>query len=552
MDGGQTRFSRLSRRGFLGGVAASAAAAILAACGGSKATDTPAAKPTTAAAAPTTAAAAPTTAPAAATAAPAVATAPAASAAAAATKPAASAAAAGTTAPAGSAAAGGTKTAASTGPVGAFPPISPDKYKGVKLLTITRQEYFPDTQKAMDAELQNYAKQGGFEVTNDHVNTDDGAAVAKLDAAVKSGNSVDMQYVDRFVSQFTQLGDIIDVSDVVAEMQTMYGPTEDYIKNALFINGKWMGIPFFSNAGGWFVRKDWLSEKGIKIEDIKTYENARDIALQISDPSKNRFGWGLTVNQGGDANGLIEGCIQAYGGALNDDTGKKVTLNSPETVAAVTFLADIYTNAKYKNMLPPGVGGWNDTGNNEAWAAGTIGLTTNAFSLYAKSFADKSPIYPQTGVFPALLGPGTDRLITPGGGWGAWIIFKTAKNPDLAKEVAKRMAGGSSLLAIVKPSVGLVMPAYKKQWDSDPFYTSGEASYPSLRKVIETELPIATKTGFHFPQTPSPGHDQARDSAFIYTNMMADIITKGTKVPDAVKAAHDATVKIFEQLGIKQ
>ena len=52
----------LSRRGFLGGVTASAAAAILAACGSSKATDTPAAKPTTA---PTTAAApagAPTTA----------------------------------------------------------------------------------------------------------------------------------------------------------------------------------------------------------------------------------------------------------------------------------------------------------------------------------------------------------------------------------------------------------------------------------------------------------------------------------------------------------
>ncbi len=51
----------LSRRGFLGGVTASAATAILAACGGSNATNTPAAAPTTA---PTTAAAgsAPTTA----------------------------------------------------------------------------------------------------------------------------------------------------------------------------------------------------------------------------------------------------------------------------------------------------------------------------------------------------------------------------------------------------------------------------------------------------------------------------------------------------------
>ncbi len=520
--------SRFPRRDFLVGIAASATAAILAACGGSTATDTP--KPAgTTGAAPTTVGAASTTA------------------AAAATRPAGSVAAASTATPAGSATA-----VAPSGPIGTFPLISADKYKGLKLATITRQEFFPDTQKAMDTELQVYAKQGGFEVVNDHVSTNDGAAVAKQDAAVKSGTSPDMQYVDRFVSQFAQLGDIIDVSDVVEEMQKVYGPVEDSIKNALVINSKWMGIPFFSNAGGWFARKDWLDEKGIKLEEMKTYENCRDVALTISDPSQNRFGWGMTVNKGNDGNGLIEDCIQAYGGAMNDDTGRKVTLNSPETVAAITFLADIYTNPKYKNMLPPGVGGWTDPSNNEAWSAGVIGITKNSFSLYAKTFADKSPIYAKTALFAALLGPGTDKLIAPGGGWGAWMIFKTAKNPELAKEVAKRMSGGTSLLAIVKPSVGLVMPAYKKQWDSDPFYTQGEPSYPALRKVIEAELPIVTKTGYHFPQTPSPGHDQARDSAFVYTDMMADIINKGTKPADAVKTAHDQTVKIFEQLGIKQ
>lgn len=196
--------SRFPRRDFLVGIAASAAAAILAACGGNTATDTP--KPAgTTGAAPTTVGAAPTTA----------------AAAAAATRPAGSVAAASTATPAGSATA-----VASSGPIGTFPLISADKYKGLKLATITRQEFFPDTQKAMDTELQVYAKQSGFEVVNDHVSTNDGAAVAKQDAAVKSGTSPDMQYVDRFVSQFAQLGDIIDVSDVVEEMQKVYGPVE--------------------------------------------------------------------------------------------------------------------------------------------------------------------------------------------------------------------------------------------------------------------------------------------------------------------------------------
>lgn len=544
MDDGKTRSSRLTRRGFLGGIAASAAAAILAACGGST-TDTPKAAGTTGAA-PTTAA--PTTAPAAATA-------PVGSAAA--TRPAGSAAAAGTTAPSGSAAAGSTPaaggtTTASSGPIGTIAPPAADKFKGQKLTMISRQEYFKETEKAVDAELQAFAKQLGVEITNDHVNTDDGSFVGKQDAAVKAGSVQDMQYLDRGVSQYAQLGDIIDVTDVVEELQKAYGPVEDAIKNALFINGKWMAIPYFSNAGGWFARKDWIEEKGMKVEDIKTYENARDIALAISDPAKNRFGWGMTVNKSGDANGLIEDCINAYGGAINSDDGKKVTFNSPETVAAVTFLADIYTNAKYKNMLPPGVNGWNDTGNNEAWLAGTIGITKNAYSLYAKSFADKNPVYGKTAIFPALLGPGTDRLITPGGGWGAFVIFKGGKNPELAKAVAKYMAGGTALLNVVKPSLGLLLPAYKKQWDSDPFYTQGDPSFPALRKVIEADLPIKSKTGYAFPQAPSPGKDQAVSSQYVLTDMMGDIIQKGTKPADAVKAAHDRIVAAFEQLGIKQ
>ncbi len=70
--------------------------------------------------------------------------------------------------------------------------------------------------------------------------------------------------------------------------------------------------------------------------------------------------------------------VNAYGGAVASNDGKKVVFNSPETLQAVTFLADIYTNPKYKPMLPPGVNGWSDTSNNEAWLAGTIGFTQNA------------------------------------------------------------------------------------------------------------------------------------------------------------------------------
>lgn len=549
MDDGHARFSRLSRRGFLGGIAASAAAAILAACGGSNATDTPKAAVSTTAS--TSGAAA---------------TAPAGSAAAAATKPAASAVtgAAGTSAPAvsttassssvaasGTTAPSGSAVASSSGVAGTVPPPPPDKFKGQTLNMISRNEYFKASEQALDSDLADWAKLTGIKVNNDRVNVDTGDFATKVDAAVKAGNPPDLVYVDRFLSQFVQLGDLTEVADVVAQAQQVYGPLEDAANINLKIDNKWWCVPYFANGNGWFARKDWLAEKGIKPTDIKTFEQVRDAALAISDPAKNRFGWGLTTNTGGDGTGTVTSVVYAYGGAVVSNDGKKVVFNSPETVTAVSFLADIYTNPKYKNMLPPGVNGWTDTSNNEAWLAGTLGITQNAYTLYAQSFATKNPVYDQTAVLPGFLGPATEQVIaTPGSGFLA--IPKGAKNPDLAKATALYLVGGPAFLTFAKPSLGLIMPTYKNLWNADPFYNTGDPSFPALRQIIEGKLPITTKTNYAFPQSPSPIYEQGVNGQHILNDMMGSIIQKGVKPADAVKSAHDQLVQVASQLGLPQ
>ena len=42
-------------------------------------------------------------------------------------------------------------------------------------------------------------------------------------------------------------------------------------------------------------------------------------------------------------------------------------------------------------MLPPGVNAWNDISNNEAFLAGTLGITQNAGTMLAKAYFDKVP-----------------------------------------------------------------------------------------------------------------------------------------------------------------
>jgi multiple sugar transport system substrate-binding protein len=424
-------------------------------------------------------------------------------------------------------------------------------FKGSNLGMLSQKLYSERANAALDRSAQAFAKATGTTIENSLLSSDTGDLVAKTDAAVKAGNPRDLAFFNdtRFVAQFKNLGDLEDVTDVVQALTAQYGEPASETKNFCSFDGRWYAIPYQFVGSGAFIRKDWLQEKGIPLKDSYDIAELRDICLEISDPAKRRFGWGVTVNRSGDGNGFIENVINSYGGSITANDGRKVTFNSPETVDAVAFLGDIYTNSKYKPMLPPGIESWTDSSNNENWLAGILGHTRNQYSVYADSKADGNPVYEATHAFVGSTGPATDRPIAYGQSQ-AFVIFKGAKNPGLAKVLAKYLVSGSALLNVSKDATGQAMPAWAKIWDEDPFYTTGDQSFPILRKLAQQPLPISTKTGNTFPQAPSPGQ-QATLQAYVLTDMMQQVV-QGAPAKDAVAAAHQKIVAIFEQQGLKQ
>ena len=103
----------------------------------------------------------------------------------------------------------------------------------------------------------------------------------------------------------------------------------------------------------------------------------------------------MTVNRSGDGNSMVQNVIFRHGGHLQDETGQKVTFNSPETIAGLEWLKETYTAEEYAPMLPPGVLSWIDTSNNEAFLAGQIAITQNAGTMYAKAELDQVPFAEQ-------------------------------------------------------------------------------------------------------------------------------------------------------------
>ncbi len=163
------------------------------------------------------------------------------------------------------------------------------------------------------------------------------------------------------------------------------------------IEDKWWAAPQSSNIGGWFTRKDWADEAGVDLTKFSTLQERLDAAVKMSDPTKERFGWGMTVNKSGDGHGLIQVAFQAFGGRAVDETGQKITFNSPETIDGIQVAGRRSTlTPKYKDILPPGVESWTDPSNNEAYLAGKTGITPTRPSVYAAAKKDQPELYANT------------------------------------------------------------------------------------------------------------------------------------------------------------
>jgi multiple sugar transport system substrate-binding protein len=366
-----------------------------------------------------------------------------------------------------------------------------------------------------------------------------------MQAAVAAGNPPDASYHVLSIPQMYALDIVEDVTDIVDEALSLYGGVVPKIAefNA-FIDGKWWAVPFMSVTGAWFARRDVFEAHGIDVNTLDTWDKRRDAALEVSDPDNNMWGWGLSINRSGDAHGLILSVIQGFGGSFTDETGLVVTFNSPETVAAVEWLAEIYTSDKYAPMLPPGVEAWTDVGNNEAYLAGTIALTINQPSVYGAAKRDQPELFANTAVLHTPLT--LDGRLLEAGGSGWFTIFKGAPNRQQAKDLILHMLNPAQLTPMVQAGGGLFLPAYESLWTDDVLGT--DPNFAVFRDIL---LNDEIFYGRSHPAQPSAIID-AIDAAGITSQMMANAVSGGMTPTEAVQDAHDKIVQIFEENGVPQ
>jgi multiple sugar transport system substrate-binding protein len=413
---------------------------------------------------------------------------------------------------------------------------------------IHRTEYFEAAQTAFRDTVQKFADANNVELDISTTNPESfGDFLGKMTAAVKANNPPDFAYTSNVsIAQMHLLDLVEDVSDVVAEAVKSYGaimPGLNAEKTGM-IDGKWWSIPLIGTTTSYMFRGDKLKEKGIDPASLKTFGDRREAALAISGP--DFYGWGLTPNQSGDGFGFLIGVVQAFGGHFTDQTGQIVQFDSPETVAAFEWLGETYDrNGKYAAMLPPGVESWNDTGNNEAFLAGQVGYTHNAFSVYAQAKKDNNPVSPNIVLLPAPTANNGDSR--DGGNVGGWLtIFKNARNTDLAKKLALNLLDPVNFNKISAAGGVLFTPAYTNLWTDELMATD-----PNLAIIKEQVSVTDPFLGQSWPANPNAGVDAIRAQG-VLEQSVGNVIAKRMSAADAVKDAHQKMRDIFEEGGMAQ
>jgi multiple sugar transport system substrate-binding protein len=415
-----------------------------------------------------------------------------------------------------------------------------------KLVVIQMQDWHPDHNKLVRDTIQKYCdgKSWPLDISYTEGFSPGGNIISKLTASVQAGDPPDLMFhSDALTYQMKFLDLLVDMDDVSKDMVTKWGKPYTFCEKQYLIDGKWWETPFFARVGQYWIREDLFKAAGLDVDkDAATYEGLRDSCVKVSDPAKEMWGWGMTINRCGDGDSLVLNALTMWGGQLCDETGEYVTLNSPETVEGIRWITDIYMNPKWAKMLPPGVGGWTDPSNNEAFLAGKVAVTQNAGTVYAKAKTDKLPFADKIIWSPTP--KGAKRQMSDGAACGFWC-FKGSKNVAASKELISALLSEEIMKPLFKMSPGYVAPGFQKMWDFDEV----KADRNTMRwgKVVFPDPnPYAA---YAWPSLPTAALQAVR-GANVLTDM-AGAVLSGTKVEDAVKRAHDQTVQIYKEFKMK-
>jgi multiple sugar transport system substrate-binding protein len=356
------------------------------------------------------------------------------------------------------------------------------------------QKTFVDEGNAsMQARVDEFTKATGIQVDFQLISVDD--LPTRWSAAIESGNVPDVSYFGyEDLGQFYNQGVLLDVTDAVDEIQAKYGDLTPALLQSVSVDNKYWGVPMWAEPTVLYYRTDLFEQAGIA-KPPDTWDELVADAKKLTDPAKGIYGAGFGIGKDcSDSEWWFRDIIWSNGASLNAADGKTATANTPEFKQAAQYIVDFFTTDK---VTPPGVVGWDDSGNNQAYLSGQVAMIINTGSVYNKIFntADYPDLAKTTKISVVPAGP-KGRFIT--GISNVMGVFKGTKDPYWAKQLIVWMMDKEWQRGWMKAGGYLMIPAHP-DLAKDPFWQTDAG------KVFAAVPQYYAFQGYPGPFTPNSG-----------------------------------------------
>src|SRR5215813_13775966 len=369
-------------------------------------------------------------------------------------------------------------------------PFVADALAQTKTLRILQWSHFvPQYDTWFDGFAKDWGKKNGITVTVDHIPHLELPARAAAEIAAQAGH--DIFAFNGSGGPHLYEKHVIDLTALVSETEKKYGKVLMIGRQIAYNESAktWSAFPAYYISFPGLYRKDLWDEIGM------TPDTWEDIRIGGAKLKAKGNPVGISLGHSVDPNLSYRSMLWSYGASECDETGKRVTLNSKETLEVVKLVRDIY-----KDAMEPEVLSWDDASNNRLLASGRGSWIHNPISAY-RSIQKANPELADK-IFMTKTPAGTVRRLAAGAP-NSYVVWKFARNQDTAIEFLRYYA--DHYTDAFKASTGYNHPLFDNLVPKPmPILSNDPSSHPPDKmKVLETADEWCVVFGYPGPGTPA-------------------------------------------------
>src|SRR6478752_5080443 len=400
-----------------------------------------------------------------------------------------------------------------------------------KSLSIVQWSHFvPEYDKWFDQFAKDWGTKNNINVSVDHIPVANVAARAAAEASAESGHDLFGWNGAGGAHLYRKF--LVDVTSLVEDVEKKHGKVSTIGRQIAFNQDDktWSAFPDYYINFPVLYRKSLWDGIGMKPD---TWDDIRVGGAKLKAKGNPV---GISLGHSNDPETTWRGLLWSFGASEQDETGKKVTLNTKETIEAVKFVSALYKEAMTTDVLS-----WNDASNNQYIVSGVGSYIINPISAYRtaqkanKKLADDIyGIKPPKGPAKQIMGAASEF-------YGIW---KFAKNKEAAKEFLRYYS--ANWPEAFKASEGYNNPCFAGLVPRPmPILSNDPTSTPTDKlAILQDSDQWSAIPGYPGPATPAMDEIYY---AFIINDMMAKAATGQLSAEDSVKWATQQCESIMKK-----